>query len=258
MNRQEGSPRHQQSREELEVHLQDQISFLEASARSFDDGYEGESKRIATAVRVLLHDTKKCNSLLSQLDMKGIDFWDTSAPLDIASLTSHSGLVVSAMNSQGATYLAYLDDGFSPPNRVSFEQWWNQTVFVDKMKRKLSRRDLVLTVADQDGGAHVDPSLSAAYAELSRSNSLGWTFQHDEGPTTDLKGPEKAALRQICHEVLKALIPNYQQHPVYPEDSLILGGMKMIEVAEHPSSSRTRLCLNDSGVRYVHQCILCG
>ncbi len=258
MNEAGDSQRHQQSREELENHLQDQISFLESSARSFDDGYEGESKRIATAVRVLLHDTKKSKSLLSQLDLKGIDFWDTSGPLEKASLTSHSGLVVSAMNSQGASYHAFLDDGFSPPNKVSFEHWWNQIVFVDTAKRTLSRRDLVLVVANQDGGTHVDPSLDTAYADLSRNNSLGWTFQHDGGPTVDLKGPEKAALRQVCHEVLKALIPNYQQQPSYPENSVVFGGMQMIEVAEHPPGSESKLCSNDSGVSLVHQCNLCS
>jgi hypothetical protein len=46
--------------------------------------------------------------------------------------------------------------------------------FRDQQKREITRRDLVLAVADQDGDTHVDPSLRGPTA-LSRQNSLGWT-----------------------------------------------------------------------------------
>ncbi len=43
----------QLSQKELEVHLKEQISFLEASANSFDAGMEEETKRIAVTIRIL-------------------------------------------------------------------------------------------------------------------------------------------------------------------------------------------------------------
>jgi len=246
---------HTQSREELEQHLQEQIEFLNNSAKSFDDGYEGESKRIAATVRVLLHDTKQSKSLLRQLAMKDVPFWDTSSPLNVENMISHSGLVVTVMTPKGAAYQAYLDGGFTPPRQVNFEDWWNQIIFVDSEKRTFSRRELILAVANKDGGAHIDPALDIAYAELSRKNSLGWVFQQENGPTLDMKGPEKSALRQICHEVLKTLTPGYALQPTYPENSVIVGGMMMVAA---DNSTPAQICPNDSGVSAYHRCSSCS
>lgn len=53
--------------EELQAHLAEQLGFLERSADAFDNGYEDEAKRMATAIRVLVHDTNQSISLLKQL-----------------------------------------------------------------------------------------------------------------------------------------------------------------------------------------------
>jgi hypothetical protein len=84
----------------------------------------------------------------------------------------------------------------------------------------------VLAVANQDGGAHVDPTLDSTYADLSRNNSLGWTYGSKSEP---IEGPARAALRQICHEVLKTFIPGYTKIPSYPEGGSLIGGMVMLE-----------------------------
>jgi hypothetical protein len=59
-----------QSRKELEAHLDEQIKFLEASAAAYDKGFDGEAKRLAVTLKVLLYDTKQSHSLLSQLGLK--------------------------------------------------------------------------------------------------------------------------------------------------------------------------------------------
>ena len=244
-----------QTAEELQEHLNDQMAFLASSAKSFDEGFEGESKRIATAIRVLVHDTKHSKSILSQLDLKDRSFWNTCDPENYDNLVSHSGLVVNLMEKNGATYRAFLDDGYHPPYETPFDEWWNQVIFVDSAKRKLSRRDLVLTVANQDGGAHVDASLDKTYAELSRNNALGWVYQKDDEPQIEMKGPEKAALRQICHEVLRTLNPDYRMAPVYPENSLVFGGMTV--VVDQTLQAQQGACRNDSGVMSAHACEGC-
>ena len=38
---------------------------------------------------------------------------------------------------------------------------------------KFSRKNLILNVADTDGGTHVDPELDEKYMAFSRKNSLG-------------------------------------------------------------------------------------
>jgi hypothetical protein len=59
-----------QRRSDLLNHLREQLQFLDASALSYDAGFEGEAKRLAVVIRVLLHDTAKSRSLLQSLGIK--------------------------------------------------------------------------------------------------------------------------------------------------------------------------------------------
>ncbi|WDI93605.1 YecA family protein [Xanthomonas campestris] len=255
---------HQQSEEELKAHLEEQISFLKASADSYDSGFEGEAKRIAVALRVLLHDTRSSASLLGQLGLKSGQFFDTSWPISPENMTPHSGLIVTAMGTAGARYVAFLDEGIEQPTLRSFDEWWNSPVFVDSQKRHISRKELVLAVANQDGGAHVDPALDRKYADLSRKNSLGWNIS-DGSREDPMGGPEKAALRQICHEALKTLVAGYEKQPVYPPDTVVFGGMAMhvVDSPEPPSVSqrsrppkigRNERCPCGSGIKHKRCC----
>ena len=67
-----------QSEDDLQTHLSEQIAFLKNSTKSYDEGFDGEAKRMATAIRVLVHDTPKSASLLAQLALKQIEFYDTA------------------------------------------------------------------------------------------------------------------------------------------------------------------------------------
>ena len=73
------------------------------------------------------------------------------------------------------------------------------------------RRDLILNVADTDGGAHVDPYLDEAYMGLSRKNSLGWIFFNGNIEEAFRGRPELACMRQIAEEVLITLRENTQE-----------------------------------------------
>ncbi|PKM42871.1 MAG: hypothetical protein CVV03_09425 [Firmicutes bacterium HGW-Firmicutes-8] len=50
--------------QELEEHLREQLEFLELSAESYDRGKDGEAKRLASTIRVLVHETRSSHSLL--------------------------------------------------------------------------------------------------------------------------------------------------------------------------------------------------
>ncbi len=202
------SSEYRQSKDELQQHLRDTIQALELSSRAFDEGFEGEAKRLAAAIRVLVHDTGSSKSLLGQLGQKTIRFHDTSVPRHPKTIITYSGLIAMNLTPQGAKYVAVLDmlPPDCPPRWVSFDEWWNRVIFVDQEGSETSRRDLILAVANEDGGAHVDPVLNEKYANLSRRNSLAWRFSSPRGDVP-LEGPEKATVRQITHEVLKSLNP---------------------------------------------------
>jgi hypothetical protein len=209
---------------ELQAHLSEQIGFLEASAAAFDLGFDGEAKRLALTLRVLLHDTAQSHSLLGQLDLKNREFIDTALKLDPANRLSHGGLVFAAIGAPRTRYVAMLDA--VPTTRLlPFFDWWNAPVFVDQARNVLTREKLVLTAANQDGGGHVDPALDETYYKLSRENALGFVAV-ENGVARPMEGPEKAAIRQIAHEVLKTIRPKYSKTPSHPA-GVFAGGMSM-------------------------------
>jgi hypothetical protein len=97
-----------------------------------------------------------------------------------------------------------LGDDVPLTRQVSFEEWWHEIVFKDKSGNLLSRKELVLTAANQDGGGHVDPELDEVYDKLVRENTLGW-LKSSGGKTEPIGDPTKASIRQIAHELIKLL-----------------------------------------------------
>lgn len=204
-----------QTEEELKSHLKEQIQFLLRSAQSYDEGFLSEAKRLSVVIRVLLHDTQSSTSLLTLLKKKDMLFYDTALDYDPSNLAPTMALIMMRLGPDGAAYVPPLDDG--PPERylkgkIPFEKWWNKIVLVDTKGNKLTRKDLVLAVSNKDGGAHVDPVLDQAYADLTRFKSLGWVFVSNGVEKDFSTRPELASIRQITHEVLKSLKDEFSEY----------------------------------------------
>jgi len=197
----------EQTKAELLEHLHDSLGFLEASSSSFDAGFWGEAKRLATTIRVLVHDTNNSKSLLGLLKMKSaMGYLNTTHAYDPKNLLSYHGLVGLRMENGSSRYWAPLGEG--APGRsgkyVFFPDWWSQVVIVDSLKSKFTRRELVLALANKDGGAHVDTHLDESYAELTRNNSVGWMISDgtNQKPMLDV---ELHSARQIAYELLSSI-----------------------------------------------------
>ncbi|WP_139802478.1 hypothetical protein [Aurantimonas sp. 22II-16-19i] len=199
--------RHQLTHAELEEQLREQLGMLQRAAHAFDAGYRSEAKRMAVSLRNLLHSARN-PSLLKRLGRNELDFVDTAAPLDPENLLSQHRLILLQIKEGRVSFGPRLDDGTTVA-RQAFDDWWSTPVLGDNEKRQLSRADVVLCMADQDGGAHVDGSLRTDYAAFSRSNSLGWTMTSQAGGQQALSIPEGATIRQISHEVLRTLVFGY-------------------------------------------------
>ena len=211
---------------ELEKKLEEQIRYLQRSAEIYDQGNEDEAPRLATTLRVLLHDSAHSKSLLGQLNKKNIPFYDSAVPFDPQNVSPFGGLVNISLGAS-AKYLPMFDNCLNGMRKLEFSEWWTRTIFCDKERRQLSRKAVILTAANQDGGAHVDPQLDDTYAALSKDGSLGW-IAHDKEGFHPIKQPERAAIRQIAHEVLKSLIPGYSKVPEL-EPSIIVGPISLKE-----------------------------
>lgn len=200
-----------QKQSELKNHLREQVGFMLVSIDGFHEGRVPEAKRMAVAIRLLVHDTRSSRSLLSQLGVKNtILFYDTARTVTEPKLASALGLagMVLALGRSGprAFWTPNLDGGRDNKDCTvrPFHSWWTRPVLKDNRGAFFSRRAIVLGVADQDGGAHVDPDLDDSYGHLTRDSSIGWRMDIGNGPE-EMPGLELACVRQVAHELLVSL-----------------------------------------------------
>ncbi|MGE7434181.1 hypothetical protein [Kitasatospora sp. NPDC001175] len=202
----------QRDRSDLLQLLEENVGFLKASSASFDAGFEAEAKRLAVTMRVLLHDTAQSQSLLGQLGVKHqMLFMDTAEHINPNNLLpSAPGLVMMQMaTGVGASYIPPLDAVPLAPGRIhppaDFDSWWADDIARDFSGTLWSRKKFALTMANKEGGAHVDPRLNAAYESLAKHNGLGFA-SNASGAMRPLEGNIVAAsVRQIAYELLKTL-----------------------------------------------------
>ncbi len=183
-------------------HLEKQIGFLERSCAAFDAGAEDEAIRIATVIRVLIHQTKSSTSLLKHLNATTINLMSTcegAGPNTVMCM----GMGVVGIHGDGrTTYKPNLGD-VPYIEFVQVSKWWDAVTFVSGETR-LSRRNIVLSAANKDGGAHVDHALDAAYAELTTAGFAGSVYHSsaESSKETKLEGSHLVALRQMAYELL--------------------------------------------------------
>lgn len=185
------------------------MAFLEASARGYDNGFEGEARRLATTIRTVVHDTPRSQSILGQLGIKDqLRFIDTAERMNPRNLLPTPGLVMGRVEvGVEGRYVPPLDN-LSPPRRnppKPFEAWWGDAVTKDADGNLFSRGTYVLTTANKEGGAHVDPTLDASYAALSRGNKLGWFYEASDRSEPFQGNLALASVRQIAFEVERTL-----------------------------------------------------
>jgi hypothetical protein len=253
----------ERTQQELEEKLNEQLRFLELSVESYDGGFIGEAKRLATTIRVLTHDTTQSHSLLSQLNKKNAPFLDTAFNKTSNNILSYGGLVALAkvQGDEEFKYMALLDEIPSPfrDKWVNFDTWWTEPVFVNKENEEISRKKLILTACDQDGGAHIDPKLDVIYDNLISGSFMGWESHSSNGKVL-ISGAESAAIRQITHEILKTLKPGYSKKPemknitIFANPSAAIGPAASQHLYENKKVGRNDPCLCGSGKKYKKCC----
>lgn len=85
-----------------------------------------------------------------------------------------------------------------------FSLWWTMPVIKDGHGDLHSRKDLVLSRANKDGGAHVDPRVGGKYARLSRQNAM-MQFKGSGDNLTPMENPVTPSIRQIAYEAAESL-----------------------------------------------------
>ena len=198
---------------DFKEHLGRQMRFIERSCKLYDDGHFEEALRVATAARVMFHNSGNSTSILKHLNAESSRLLSTAAPF-VEEPTMHNHYLVKWMATvNGVDDIRYqceplLADSIRQ-EEIPFESWWREPIIEHKEPEKtlLTRRDLVLAAANKDGGVHVDEKLHPVYdyARLGSGLSLQFFFQPQwNRPPLQLpiENVHYASLRQIGYEIL--------------------------------------------------------
>ena len=203
--------------ERFQKELKKQLGFLERSCQWYDEGHVDEAIRIASTLRTLIHNTASSTSLLKHLNATGIRLWSTTrgAP---EGATWYAGMgqykYLNGVSSYGPSF-----DDTPIMELVPLSEWWEQVVYVfpggeealseeeEEQGFRLSRKNIVLTATNKDGGAHVDKKLTRAYERLAADGAVG-SFGYvvdGESRVLPIKYAHLVSLRQMGFEVLRSL-----------------------------------------------------
>jgi hypothetical protein len=147
--------------ERLLRRFHEQIAFLGRSCAAFDQGYEEESFRIATSLRIIFHQKGRNISLITHLKLGNRKILSSSR--GFGNWQDYLAHELNINSSEPIRMRPLLGSSFKD---ISITDWWDaETVFIHNEK-KYSRRMIILSAADKDGGAHVDAELEKYYEVL--------------------------------------------------------------------------------------------
>lgn len=168
--------------------LREQKGFLHTSLRAFYDGDFAESVRIATIIRVLVHETGSSKALLAQATPSGLELpiFDRAGER-----TEHEHIFGFAVSVRlGSTLAPAMDLGSSHYSLSSVGAWWNRTVFTFPSQfgtqMVYRRKQVVLILANKEGGAHVDENEDPDYRRLLTDSPLSFAVSGVRMETPDL------------------------------------------------------------------------
>ena len=168
--------------------LREQMGFLRTSVRAFYEGDFAESVRIATTIRVLVHETGSSKSLLVQAMPSGLELPIFDRAREKTENEHIVGFAVSVR--LGSTLAPAVDLGSSHYSLSSIGAWWNRTVFTFPSQfgtqMVYRRKQVVLILANKEGGAHVDENEDPDYRRLMTDSPLSFAVSGVRLATPDL------------------------------------------------------------------------
>lgn len=206
-----GVPR---SKENLLIKLREQADLLFASAYGFFEGNSAQSLSIAVRLRTLVYESGISKPLLRQVRSDGLDL----QVLDNVGETRQPGeeifsFSVSLRIDRPAVFPS-IDLESTNYKRCSIGAWWNRQVFAFWSQGRqgiskwmtYSRKQVILILANKEGGAHVDSEIDPAYATLLTDQPLNFEFDGIPIKTPDLA---KFLTAQSGVEMLECLKHNF-------------------------------------------------
>jgi hypothetical protein len=178
-------------KEKLLAMLREQMDLLQNSLHAFYRGNFAESLRIATIIRVLVHETGNSKPLLKQARPDGLDL---EIPEQVAEARPGQEEILrlrfAVSVRLGAAVAPAVDLRSSHYSLSTVGSWWSRTVFTFPSRVgtqvDYTRKKVVLILANKEGGAHVDPNEDSDYVRLLTDQPLAFDFDGVQIETPDL------------------------------------------------------------------------
>jgi len=190
------------------------MDFLRVSLGAFYSGNFAEAVRIATSLRVLVHESRTSKPLLAQAVPNGLEL-----PIlgNIEERPSEEQVASFALGVRiGTTVAPAVDLGSAHYKSNMVGAWWNRTVFTFRSRLGIQlvykRKQVVLILANREGGAHVDEHQDPDYLRLLTDLPLSFTFSGLRIETPDLA---RFLTAQSGVEMLECLKRNF-----FPEEEI--------------------------------------
>ena len=192
---------------DFKKHLQKQLKLLQKASHEYDYGDIDEAINIAIRLRVLLHDKGQSISLLTHLKQKNKLYFIST--LETIEETRHKFLkeygVIITQNDPPAMLVG---DERKPPfgswgikKYLPFDRWWNEKILKINDK-EYTRFDIVIIVAEKEGGAHIDKKVNVKTKLLEKGTGRVKYGAGNNSIKKELVDTHYLFLRQIAYEVL--------------------------------------------------------
>ena len=204
----------------------DCLVYLQHLCEDYDKGNTFAVVLIAVVLRTLLKTKGSTISVLEQLGLHTIPFVDSSLPKGSFSFWKlgdnvcnhtflmqnvYGGLLIKKVtnkdNGLNLDFLPLLDANRNSKT-VPFEEWYQGVVFESK-DHSFTREDCVESVADKDGGAHLDRNIPMDYHTFRQPTALQVLI--DGQLAVFNQNPVYVSVRQIAWEVLESWEEEYQR-----------------------------------------------
>ena len=164
--------------------LEEQRHLLQKSVNDIAGGDLVEALRVATVIRTLVHETGSSKPLLQQLDQNylQLDILDVEPPKHeplppgtVAVDVLWFPVRIFVKSGVGAFLNAELNVENRGPSTLG--KWWQRReALIVPGAGGFSRKQVVLGLANKEGGTHVDPVISKRYQDLMECDSVhaGW------------------------------------------------------------------------------------
>jgi hypothetical protein len=183
--------------------LKKQISYLERSSVLFDQGMQDEAPRIATTLRVLIHETQRSRSLLGELGIRGKTKLLSSSCFSFTKKKDQylTCTITGIETDNGVVRIVPQYDRTVRTREIKAHDWWEELIFGMTKTPRFSRKDFVLFSANKDGGAHVD-KYPKKFKQI-KDGDTGFSYKAN-GQDVPLTNTIECAIRQMAYEIINS------------------------------------------------------